>query len=100
MNMKSLRMAAMAGLAALLAGCAGGYVEGGSGGVVVAPAPYLDYGPDYDFYGGYSERGRDVRAYSDRGFQSRAAAHPGAFAAHATGGGGRIAHGGGSGGHR
>ena len=57
-------------LLAALTGCVG-YVDGGYGGDVVVPGPYVGV-----FGGGY-ERGRDVRAYSHRGVASRAAAHPG-----------------------
>ena len=58
-------------LLAALTGCVG-FVGGGYGGpVVVVP------GPDVYFFGGYHERGRDVRDYSHRGFESRGSAHPG-----------------------
>ena len=57
-------------LLAALMGCVG-YVDGGYGGGVVVPGPYVGV-----FGGGY-ERGRDVHAYSHRGVASRGAAHPG-----------------------
>jgi len=78
-------------LLATLTGCVG-WVDGGGGygGVVVAPEP------DFYFFGGGYDRGRDVHGYSDRGAASRAAAHPSA-GGHAGGGGGGGGHGGGGG---
>jgi hypothetical protein len=78
-------------LLATLTGCVG-WVDGGGdyGGVVVAPEP------DFYFFGGGYDRGRDVHGYSDRGSASRAAAHP-SGGGHAGGGGG--GHGGDGGGH-
>ena len=59
-------------LLATLTGCVG-WVDGGGGygGVVVAPEP------DFYFFGGGYDRGRDVHGYSQRGSASRAVAHPG-----------------------
>jgi hypothetical protein len=76
-------------LLATLTGCVG-WVDGGGGygGVVVAPEP------DFYFFGGGYDRGRDVHGYSDRGSASRAAAHPSA-GGHVGGGGGGGGHGGG-----
>jgi hypothetical protein len=66
-------------LLAALTGCVG-FVDGGYGGMVVAPEP------DFYFFGGGYERGRDVHDYSHRGVVSRAAAHP-SGGGHAGGGG-------------
>jgi hypothetical protein len=64
----------MIGLATMLlvalTGCVG-YADAGYGGGVVAT------GPDVGIYGGFYDRGVDVRAYHDRGFHSRGIAHPG-----------------------
>ena len=60
-------------LLATLTGCVG-WVDGGGGygGVVVAPEP------DFYFFGGGYDRGRDVHDYSHRGHESREVAHPAA----------------------
>jgi hypothetical protein len=74
------------GLLAVLTGCAGGYVEGGYGGVAVVP------GPDTYLFGGWGggyERGGAVRDYSHRGIVSRSVAHGAGPVAHAGGFGGR-----------
>ncbi len=52
-------------------GCVGWVDGGGYGGTVVVP------GPEVSFFGGVSERGREVRDYSHRGAVSRGVAHPG-----------------------
>lgn len=62
-----------------LTGCVG-FVGGGYDGEVVVP------GPDFYFFGGGYDRGRDVHDYSHRGVASRAAAHP-SGGGHAGGGG-------------
>ncbi len=67
-------------------GCVG-YVDGGPGPGVV------DTGPDFFFFGGGYDRGRDVHGYSHRGAVSRGVAHGGG-GGHA-GGGGHV-----GGGHR
>jgi hypothetical protein len=59
-----------------LPGCVG-YVDGGGGGGVVVDGPGY-----YGGFGGFYDRGRDVRGFSGRGAASRAVAHGG-------GGGGR-----------
>jgi len=56
-------------LLAALTGCVG-FVDPGYGGVVAVP------GPDFYFFGGGYERGRDAHYYSHRGFESRRVAHP------------------------
>ena len=68
-------------LLAALTGCVG-FVDGGGdyGGAVVVP------GPDFYFFGGGYDRGRDVHGYSQRGAVSRGAAHP-SGGGHAGGGG-------------
>jgi hypothetical protein len=70
-------------LLAALTGCVG-FVDGGGdyGGAVVVP------GPDFYFFGGGYDRGRDVHDYSHRGVVSRAAAHPAMSSAAHSGGGG------------
>jgi hypothetical protein len=76
-------------LLAALTGCVG-FVDGGGdygGAVVVAE-------PDFYFFGGGYDRGRDVHGYSQRGSVSRVAAHP-SGGGHAGGGGGSGGHGGG-----
>lgn len=59
-------------LLAVLTGCVD-YMGGGYGGPVMVPGPDMYF---FGGYGGYYERGRDVRHYSHRGFESRALAHP------------------------
>ena len=56
---------------ATLMGCVG-YVDGG----YYAP-PVVVPGPDIYFFGGFHERGPEVRAYGHRGYESREAAHHG-----------------------
>jgi hypothetical protein len=68
--MKRIKTGLGIALLAALTGCVG-YVDGGYyGGPVVVP------GPEVYFYGGYYERGHDVRVYSHRGYESRAVVRP------------------------
>jgi hypothetical protein len=68
--MKRIEIGLGIALLATMTGCVG-YVDGGYyGGPVVVPVP------EVYFYGGYYERGRDVRVYSHRGVESRAVVHP------------------------
>ena len=57
-------------LLASLVGCVG-YADGGyGGGALIVP------GPDFYFFGGGYEHGREIHEYHDRGAHSREVAHP------------------------
>ena len=56
-------------LLSVLMGCVG-YVGGRYRGRVLVP------GPEVYIFGGYYERGREVRDYSHRGYESRVLVHP------------------------
>ena len=71
--LERIKIGLLIGLLVTLAGCAG-YWGGGYyyGETVMVSEPE----PDMFLFGGYYDRGRDVRNYSHRGFESRRAAHP------------------------